>query len=174
MVQFYLIRHALPDYASRVPYHTAPGPGLTDVGIEQAAAAARLLEHSGIERVVSSPMMRCLMTAEPLCARLGLDLEVDADLGEVQPGEAPATIAMRMLRAALAQIDVETVALVSHAGSLERLMPALTHDKVTLPAADTRGARIGVAQVWHLQRRNRLWVARQVQPVGVAEELVAA
>lgn len=164
-MQIYLVRHATPDWKAGGAYHTPPGPPLTDVGMEEAESAARLLEHKGIARVVSSPMQRCLMTAETLCGRLGLDLVVDPDIGEVQPGEAPVAIAMRMLRATLAQIDVPAVALVSHAGALERLMMALTHDLVTLPAPDKRGARVGCAQVWHVRRYDGRWHAGAL-PVG--------
>ena len=163
----YLIRHALARYDTGVPYHVAPGPPLSDTGLEQAAATAQLLAPSGIERVVSSPMRRCIMTAEPLCAKLGLDLVVDDDLGELQPGETPAEVGLRMLRATLAQIDVAAVALVSHSAPLEHLMLALTHGRCLLPAADERGARIGAARVWQIMRHGGEWHARELPPDGV-------
>ncbi len=161
----YLIRHALPHYDTGVPYHIAPGPLLAEAGIEQAAATARLLQHAGIERVVSSPMRRCVMTAEPLCAMLGLDLQIDEDLGEMQPGEAPPEVALRMMRCTLAQIDVSAVALVLHAAPLEQLMLALTRGQLVLPGPDQRGARIGVSHVWQVMRRDGAWHARHL-PVG--------
>ena len=163
----YLIRHALPHYNTGVPYHTAPGPHLTDEGMEQAASVARLLAHSRIERVVSSPMRRCVLTAEPLSAALGLDLQIDDDLGESQPGEPPAEVALRMMRAVLAQAGVPVVALVSHAHPLEQLLRTLTRGQVVLSAPDNRGARIGVAHVWQVMRRDGLWHARHLPPGGV-------
>jgi len=166
-MNIYLVRHALPDYATGVPYHTPPGPALTALGLEQAAATARMLSRSKIERVVSSPMQRCLMTAEPISAGLRLDLQVDPDLGEHQPGETPMAVALRMMRAVLAQSDAPTVAFVSHSGPLEQLLLALTHNKLTLPAPDARGCRIAVANVWHVQRRHGLWEARHL-PVDEA------
>ena len=161
----YLIRHALARYDTGVPYHVAPGPPLAEVGLDQAAGATKLLEHACIERVVSSPMRRCIMTAEPLCARLGLDLQIDDDLGEMQMGEKPAEMAMRMLRATLAQIDVSVVALVSHAAPLEQLVLALTHGAATLPAPGERGARIGAGHVWQVMRHGGKWHAHHL-PVG--------
>ncbi len=161
-MQLYLVRHALPDFNTGVPYHTPPGPSLTDLGMEQARAAAQLLRRTKIERVVSSPMRRCLMTAEPIAATFGLDLGVDPDLGEMQPGEASAAMALRMMRAVLNQIDVAAVALVSHAGPLEQLLLTLTNNRLTLPKPDARGCRIGVAHIWHVQRRDGMWDARHL------------
>ena len=79
----YLIRHALADYTTGVPYHIAPGPGLSETGYAEASAIVPLLVHCGIERVMSSPMRRCLQTAEPLCAAIGLEPLIDDDLGEM-------------------------------------------------------------------------------------------
>ena len=163
----YLIRHALARYDTGVPYGIAPGPPLAESGIEEAAAVARLLAPCAIERVVSSPMRRCVMTAEPLSARFGLDLQLDDDLGEMQPGEKPEQMALRMLRATLAQIDVPVVALVSHAAPLEQLMLALTHGKCALPAPGDRGARIGTAHVWQVMRHRGEWHAQHLRPGGV-------
>ena len=163
----YLIRHALARYDSGLPYHLVPGPSLSETGIEQAAAAAQLLERAGIERVVSSPMRRCIMTAEPLCARFSLDLQIDDDLGEMQRSETPAEVGRRMLRAALTHIDAGGVALVSHAAPLEQLILALTRGQFTLPAPDQRGAHIGVGHVWQLVRRNGQWNAYHLPAGGV-------
>jgi broad specificity phosphatase PhoE len=161
----YLIRHALADFTTGVPYHLMPGPGLSEQGYEQASAMAGLLARSGIERVVSSPMRRCTLTAEPLCARLGLDLQLDEDLGEMTTGEKPAEMGQRMLRAVLAQIDIRSVALVSHAAPLEQLITAMTHGEAILPPPGDRGARIGPAHVWQVIRDGGHWRAFHL-PIG--------
>jgi phosphohistidine phosphatase SixA len=163
----YLIRHAQPDMKTGVPYQTRPGPPLSDEGQEQAAAIARLLEHSHIERVVSSPMRRSVMTAEPLCARLGLDLVVDDDLGEIQSGEDANAVGLRMFRAVLSQLDVSVVALVSHAAPLEHMLLALTHGTVMLPRAGDGGARLGMAHVWQVWRRDGAWYAHHLPEGGI-------
>ena len=161
----YLIRHGLADRTTGVPYHIAPGPPLMDVGIQQAAASAQLLRYAAIERVVSSPMRRCTMTAQPLCERFGLELQIDDDLGEMQPGEPATQVALRMMRAVLAHVDSGAVALVSHAAPLEQLMLTLTHQRVVLPPPGEGGARFGVADVWQMLRHGGEWHASYL-PVG--------
>lgn len=163
----YLIRHAAADRTSPTSYHTLPGPSLTTEGAEQAQATARLLGRAGIERVVSSPMRRCVMTAEPICRVAGVPLETDADLGEIQPDEPEAEVAVRMLRSTLTQIGSTTIALVSHAAPIEHMMLALTHNRVLLPMPDRHGARIVTAGVWQLVRRGGDWRARYLPPDGI-------
>ncbi len=163
----YLVRHALADYNSATPYHTAPGPPLTELGKQQAEATARLLDYSQITGVVSSPLRRCTQTAEPVCDRFGLQLRLDDDLGEMQPGESPAAMGLRMIRSVLAHTDTCAVALVSHAAPLEQLVLALTRDRVVFPAPDARGCRIKVGEVWQLVRRDGEWSAQHLPAGGV-------
>lgn len=164
----YVIRHAQPDYHAPVPYHTPPGPGLTELGMEQAATLAPMLQRSGIERVVSSPLRRCIMTAEPFAAALGLDVLIDDDLREAKPGDAQAEVTLRMLRAALAQADKRVVALVSHAAPLTWLLQSLTRDEIVLPAKDYRGNHLAEGMVWGVYNRNGRWTARHLPPGGTA------
>jgi broad specificity phosphatase PhoE len=164
---FYLIRHAQPDYAARGPYHRPPGPALTELGQAQAAALAPLLSGTGLERVVCSPLRRCIMTAEPIAPAFNLPLVIDADLQEGQPDEAPAEITARMLRAALAQTDVQVVALVSHAAPLTQLLRALTHDDVRLPPKDRRGNHLGEGMVWGVYPHAGRWKALHLPPGGI-------
>ena len=107
------------------------------------------------------------MTAEPICAQLGLDLQGDPDLGEQQPGEVATSVAVRMVRAVLNQSAVPGVALVSHAGPLEQLLGAVVQVRLVLPPPDARGCRLGVASVWHVQRREGRWQARPLAPAAV-------
>ncbi len=144
---FYLIRHAQPDYAAPVPYHRPPGPGLTAHGQAQAQALGPLLRGTSIERVASSPLRRCTMTAEPIATALGVPLVIDPDLAETQPDETPADVAVRMLRAALGQTDRRIVALVGHAAPLTQLLRTLTHDSAQLPPKDRRGNHLSEAIV---------------------------
>lgn len=162
----YLIRHAQPHYNAPGPYHLPPGPGLTEIGMQQAAALGPMLQRSGIERVVSSPLRRCTMTAEPLAAALGLDVMIDDDIREGQPGEAQTEVTLRMLRAALAQSDRRVVALVSHAAPLTWLLQSLTRDEVVLPPKDRRGNHLAECMVWGVYNRGGRWIARHLPPDG--------
>lgn len=164
----YLIRHAQPHYNAPMPYHLPPGPSLTDAGMQQAAALVPLLTGANIERIVSSPLRRCTMTAEPLAAALGLDIIIDDDLGEGQPGEARNDVILRMLRAALAQSDARVVALVSHAAPLTWLLQTLTRDEVVLPPKDQRGNHLSEAMVWAVYTRRGRWKAQHLPPGGIA------
>ena len=162
----YLIRHALADYNTQLAYHLLPGPALTEEGVDQAGAVARLLEGAGITRVLSSPMQRCVMTAGPLCARLGLQLALDDDLGEMRQGETMAALGLRMLRSVLSQADASPVALVSHSAPLEQLMLALTHGEIVLPPPGDRGARVRPGEVWQLLLRDGRWRVHHLPPGG--------
>lgn len=164
----YLIRHAQPFYNEPVPYHIPPGPGLTEVGMAQAAALGPMLGVSGIERVVSSPLRRCTMTAEPLAAALGVDVVIDEDLREGQPGEAEAVVTARMLRAALTHSDARVVALVSHAAPLTWLLRSLTRDEIVLPPKDRRGNHLAECMVWGVYNKAGRWIARHLPPDGTA------
>jgi len=78
-VQLLLVRHALP-------LRSEPGQGsdpqLSAVGIEQAARLPDALARFPIQRVVSSPQMRAVETAQPVADALGMPVEVDQRLAE--------------------------------------------------------------------------------------------
>lgn len=59
-----------------------PDAPLTAEGLAQAEALATHLETAGIDRIVSSPMLRARQTAAPLARRLGLPVEMDDRLSE--------------------------------------------------------------------------------------------
>lgn len=63
-----------------------PGVELDEQGREQAASLARRLKDVRIDRLVCSPLERCRQTLAPLAAELGLDVEVDERLLEVDYG----------------------------------------------------------------------------------------
>ena len=101
----YLVRHA--DAGSRHEWHQPDDVRpLTDRGMRQARRLADLLGDRPIQRVVSSPSMRCRATVGPLAERLGLDVELD---GAVQEG-APLQDALAVVRGAA----LEEVVVCSH------------------------------------------------------------
>jgi broad specificity phosphatase PhoE len=55
---------------------------LSKKGRRQADALAELLAGAGVERVCTSPALRCRQTVEPLAAQVGLTVDDDADLAE--------------------------------------------------------------------------------------------
>ena len=54
-----------------------PDPSLTELGVEQAFAAAERLADRDLAAVVASPYRRSLQTAAIIGGRLGLDIRVD-------------------------------------------------------------------------------------------------
>ena len=51
---------------------------LSEVGVEQARAAAQLMKNLGVSKIVSSDLTRARHTAEIIAASLGLELTHDA------------------------------------------------------------------------------------------------
>ncbi|ROP78519.1 putative phosphoglycerate mutase [Frigoribacterium sp. PhB107] len=87
-MRLYLIRHGqTPDNIRGELGTTVPGPGLTDLGLEQAAALPEALAAAGIGAMSTSTMLRTQLTAAPLAASLGLVPTVRDGLREVEAGE---------------------------------------------------------------------------------------
>lgn len=63
-----------------------PGPGLTALGREQAAALADSLGSQPIEALFASTLLRTRLTAEPLSLARRLDIEVRPGLHEIEAG----------------------------------------------------------------------------------------
>ncbi|WP_069165311.1 histidine phosphatase family protein [Nocardia altamirensis] len=79
-MQLILVRHAQP---VRIMNVEGPAdPELAPVGLEQAERVPGALDHHRISRVVSSSQRRALDTAGPTAAKVGLGVDVIADLAE--------------------------------------------------------------------------------------------
>jgi len=63
-----------------------PGVDLDETGAAQAAALVARLAGARIARLVSSPLQRCRATIEPLAAALGLPVQLDERIAEVDYG----------------------------------------------------------------------------------------
>lgn len=82
-----LIRHGqTPSNVLGLLDTAPPGPGLTDLGIEQAAAVPGTLETEPIEAIYASTANRAQQTAGPLAERRGLEVVIRHDLREVSAG----------------------------------------------------------------------------------------
>jgi exopolyphosphatase/guanosine-5'-triphosphate,3'-diphosphate pyrophosphatase len=83
-VRIHLVRHAKAFKRARWggPPELRP---LSGVGRRQAADLVEQLEEARIERIVSSPHVRCRKTVEPLAAARELPLELDQRLAEGEP-----------------------------------------------------------------------------------------
>ncbi|MFG2330010.1 histidine phosphatase family protein [Streptomyces sp. NPDC048604] len=89
MTTLVLLRHGetLLTPERRLSGSSGSNPGLSPSGRRQVRAAADALARRGdIDAIVTSPMRRCQETARPAAARLGLNVQVEADLREADFG----------------------------------------------------------------------------------------
>lgn len=83
-----LLRHGQTELSVQRRYSGRGNPVLTDLGRQQADAAAQYLgARGGIAAVVSSPLQRAYDTAAAAAKALGLDVTVDDDLIETDFGD---------------------------------------------------------------------------------------
>jgi broad specificity phosphatase PhoE len=82
----YVARHGETDWNREGRYQGQLESTLTQLGRTQAVALASALARSGARRVISSPLARCVQTAEPVAAALGVEVESDARLLEIAHG----------------------------------------------------------------------------------------
>jgi len=82
----YLARHGETGWNREGRYQGRQESTLTQTGVAQAEALANALKERNIVRVISSPLGRCVETAQPLAHRLGIEIETDGDLIEIAHG----------------------------------------------------------------------------------------
>ncbi|MFD5321356.1 bifunctional RNase H/acid phosphatase [Streptomyces sp. NPDC127098] len=83
-----LLRHGETPLTPQKRFSGSTGgdPELSETGRRQAEAAARVLAEAGVAAVVSSPLARCLQTAEIVARRLDLPVRTDDGLRETDFG----------------------------------------------------------------------------------------
>lgn len=84
---FVYLRHGETDWNTRGLTQGRTDIPLNQRGLDQAAAAAGLLQRHGIVRIVSSPLGRARQTAAVVSAALGLAVTYDDDLCEANFGD---------------------------------------------------------------------------------------
>lgn len=77
----YLVRHASAGSRNDADPEDHERP-LDEVGHLQADTLAAWLQHEPIDRIVTSPFVRCVQSVEPLAAALGLRIETSDVLAE--------------------------------------------------------------------------------------------
>ncbi len=77
-----LQRHGSTILNENNSFRSRMDPPLDDKGLEQAAAAAENIANQGLEvkRIISSPLLRAVQTADLIAERLGLPVEQDRGL----------------------------------------------------------------------------------------------
>lgn len=107
-------------------------PPLTELGLEQAHAAAARVVDLGVVHVVSSPAVRARQTALVVARALGLPVHLDPRLVEQGYGE-PIDLVDARTSAALADLPGGTSLVVSHGDVIARAVSLATGEPPRLP-----------------------------------------
>jgi broad specificity phosphatase PhoE/ribonuclease HI len=83
----HLLRHGSTEHTPDRRFSGSSDLPLSELGRAEARAAARHLAGRGIDAIVTSPLRRCRETAAAAAEVLGLPVEVDDDLRELDFGE---------------------------------------------------------------------------------------
>jgi len=142
-----------------------PGPGLTELGFEQAAAVPDALIDESIGAIFASTQVRSQLTAAPLAEARGLDVEIRAGLREVDAGD----LEMRNDDAAV-RIYMETVIAWAD-GDIDRRMPGAEsgaevyarYDEVIAEAVATGHATVAIVSHGAVIRS---WVGARAENVS--------
>jgi broad specificity phosphatase PhoE len=159
----YLIRHATPDWSrTDLVYHLPPGPPLTAQGEAEAARLGDFLRDMGVSHILTSPLVRCLRTAEIAGAAVGLSAQVDTRLAEWRPDEKAADVRARVWpvwvhAGELCHLSPGAVVLITHGGPIGLLLAELGLDPKQLAHYQStfdRGNSVPPAGAWRAVRTS--------------------
>jgi ribonuclease H / adenosylcobalamin/alpha-ribazole phosphatase len=81
-----LLRHGQTPMSVQKRYAGLADVPLTEVGVQQAAAAGKRLASAGLSAIVTSPLVRAVRTAEEVAAATGAPVEADEGFRETDFG----------------------------------------------------------------------------------------
>ncbi len=87
MTELWIVRHGQTDWNVEGRYQGQADQPLNVVGLAQAEAAAKQLRGKTFAAIYSSDLQRARVTAEIIAAELGLPVQIDRHLREVNQGE---------------------------------------------------------------------------------------
>jgi phosphoserine phosphatase len=85
-VRVYVARHGETTWNVAGRYQGRLESELSPLGVRQALALADAMEAAAVRRVVSSPLRRCVVTAQPAAERAGVPVETDDRIIEIAHG----------------------------------------------------------------------------------------
>lgn len=153
-VHLYVVRHARAEDRESWTDPDDLRP-LTDQGLRQAEGLIRVLEGRPIERVLSSPAVRCRQTVEPLAQARRLPLELEDRLREgTRVDDAMAL---------LADVATRSTVLCTHGDVIEEVLAHLVGEGVL----ETKALKLKKGSTWVLETDRRRPVrARYIPPPG--------
>jgi broad specificity phosphatase PhoE len=87
MTQLCLIRHGQTDWNLEGRYQGQSDVPLNQTGLAQAQSLAEQLKGQTFAAIYSSDLMRARQTAEPCAKMLGMTIQAEAHLREIDQGE---------------------------------------------------------------------------------------
>ena len=81
-----LLRHGQTPMSAQKRYAGRSDVPLTDLGVQQAVAAAKRLASAGLDVIVTSPLRRAVQTADEVAAATGVPVVTDAGFRETDFG----------------------------------------------------------------------------------------
>ena len=97
---------------------------LTEIGVEQAAAAAKRLAPAGIDVIVTSPLLRATQTAQEVAEVTGAPVVTDEGFRETDFGAWEGLTFAEALHRVLAGRERQTILIVSHVTPIKTLVAA--------------------------------------------------
>jgi broad specificity phosphatase PhoE len=160
----YLIRHATPDWNRKdIPYFLPPGPPLSETGLEEAEMLADFFQFTDLKCIYSSPLERCLRTANAIAQKTNCPLIIEPGLSEHRPEESRAEVQTRLMPVfaqAIHQARENPVALVTHGSPIEILLDRMGLSRAELNSLKTRFDHrnpVPPAGVWEAVRSGDEW-----------------
>lgn len=147
----YLVRHAKAGLRSAWSGPDEERP-LTRRGRKQARRLVQRFQGLDLDRIVSSPYVRCVQTIEPLAVARGIPVEPSSALGEGTSNDE--------LVRAISSFDEGLTVVCGHGKEIESMIDRLDHDGVTIEGA--RG--IAKGSVWVLDREGGRFVSARYLP----------
>jgi len=83
---FYCVRHGQSRFNAEGRIQGQSDSGLSDLGQRQSLAVAEVLRAEAIDALYCSPLQRAMETAQPIAAALGLPIQTDRRLMEINAG----------------------------------------------------------------------------------------
>ncbi len=160
LTDIFLIRHGHPLQNSGLTYNTLPGPGLSDLGRNEARQAATFLADKGLEHLFVSPFDRTTQTAEQISELLTVPITFTNLVQEHGPAENFDQVRARA-RELLCSLDdspLSRIAVVSHGSPIRALLLELSQDRIDLSKHVYLGGNPApTAGIWHAQRTDSSW-----------------
>jgi len=124
-VDIVLVRHAQAGSKGQFPGEDSLRP-LSRRGRNQAARIADALAPLRPSRIISSPLLRCIETVEPLAERMAIPVETDPELAPSAASHAASTIVQLLAQLGSRPCPLGPWVVCTHGENLGTMIPAIT------------------------------------------------